>query len=54
MPRGVGGKSFHGGEWEGVSRKLVSSKAVPEDLNLKCRLNLIKALLIMAVSSGLF
>ena len=37
MSRDIEEKGFHEGDWEGVSRKLVSSKAVPEGLNLKCR-----------------
>ena len=37
MSRDIEEKGFHGGDREGVSRKLVSSKAVPEGLNLKCR-----------------
>ena len=37
MSRGVGKKGFHGGDWAGAIRKLVYSKALPENLNLKCR-----------------
>ena len=37
MSRNVEEKDFHGGDWEGVSMKLTSSKAGREDWNLKCR-----------------